>query len=128
MINNTKSDNKIIFKLCLDNTAQGNNDYSMNSKANVVIASTSLYLAEVQTLPNQTLNFFIPLASIAEHTLQSEDISTKWALQNYALNNNVYILGSIKITDKTFGELAINIDQFKNVTKSLELRELQYRV
>ena len=61
MINNTKCDNKIIFKLCLDNTGNGNNDYMLNSKANVVIAQTSLYLAEIQTLPNQVINFFIPI-------------------------------------------------------------------
>ena len=49
------------------------------------------------------------------------------ALAKYDLNH-VHILGAIRITDKTFGELSLELESLKGIPKSLELRELQYRV
>jgi hypothetical protein len=53
---------------------------------------------------NQQLNFFMPLRAA-----DSDDISHTWALKNLAVND-IYVMGSIRITDKTFGELAINLN------------------
>lgn len=50
-----------------------------------------------------------------------------WTAKTYDLED-LYILASIKITDKTFGELSIQIDSFEHIPKSLQLRELQWRV
>lgn len=37
---------------------------------------------------------------------------------------DLYILASVRITDKTFGELSINVDKFEGIQKSLDLRDL----
>lgn len=71
----------------------------------MVVAHTQLSLAEVQALPNQTVNLCIPLKAIEAQ----EDLSQQWAFKNYQMSD-VYILGAIRITDKTFGELSIHLD------------------
>ncbi|CDW88085.1 c2 domain-containing protein [Stylonychia lemnae] len=129
-INNTKFDNKIIFKLCIDNSGvqtNNNQNYDANTLNNslVVLAQTSLYLAEVQTLPNQTLNFFVPLKNIEPS--QNDDMAQSWVHKNYELKD-VFVLGSIRITDKTFGELAIHLDTFATIPRQLDLISLAYNI
>mgnify|MGYP006998221485 FL=1 len=46
---------------------------------------------------------------------------------NYELKD-VYVLCTINVTDKVFGELIINMNEFRGLPECKEIRELQYRV
>jgi hypothetical protein len=41
---------------------------------------------------------------------------------------NVYALFTIKVTDKTFGEIVMDINEFRHLPESKTIREMQYRV
>ena len=42
--------------------------------------------------------------------------------------SGLYLLASVCITDKTFGELSINLDKIESIPRSLDLREIKYRI
>jgi hypothetical protein len=59
-INNTKAENQILVKLCIDN-AKSLVKGKPNPSTIIVLAQAHINLAEVQTAANERLNFFIPL-------------------------------------------------------------------
>lgn len=56
-INNTKHDASVTFKLCVG----GSENKKQHTLEAAVLAEAKFHLAEVQTIPNQQLNFFLPL-------------------------------------------------------------------
>jgi hypothetical protein len=76
-------------------------------------------------LANQQLNFFLPLKVVDNQ----ESLALRFASSQYAFHKeHLYLLGSICITDKTFGELSINLDRIEQIPRSLQIREVQWRI
>lgn len=76
-------------------------------------------------MPNELLNFYLPLSFLQE----SSALSSSWANKQYRFHRDeLYVLASICITDMTFGELSIHLDRIENIPRSIKLRELQWRV
>lgn len=52
-----------------------------------------------------------------------------FATRNFTIHKEgIYLLASVCITDKTFGELTINLDKIESIPRAMELREIQYRI
>jgi hypothetical protein len=57
------------------------------------------------------------------------DMATQFATNRVSLHKEgLYVLASICITDKTFGELSLSLDKIESIPRSMELREIMYRI
>ena len=75
-------------------------------------------------MPNQQVNLYLPLKCIETDS----NLAGSWVNKQYKFENDLYVLASICISDLTFGELALNLDRFEQIPRSLTLREIQWRV
>jgi len=127
-INNTKYDSMVTFKLCIGGSPNGGDRRNQFSSEAVVVGEAKFHLAEVQTMANEQLNFFLPF-KILDQSSQPNDIAMMFATRNFTFHKDgLYLLASVCITDKTFGELTINLDKIESIPRSMELREIQYRI
>jgi hypothetical protein len=69
----------------------------------------------------------IPLAALSA---SEEGLSSLWATKQYRLSSPLYLLGSVTITDKTFGELSLTLRAVESIPRAItsQIRELQWRL
>lgn len=65
----------------------------------------------------------IPLSAISA---TDESLSSLWAFKQYRLASPLYVLGSVTITDKTFGELSLSLSAVESIPRAItsQIREL----
>jgi len=60
--------------------------------------------------------------------VQSAGLTDSWAAGKFKLRpEHLYVLGSVTVSDRTFGELALHLDRVERIPASLLLREVQWR-
>ena len=69
----------------------------------------------------------IPLSALPA---AEEGLSSLWASKQYRLSSPLYVLGSVTITDKTFGELSLSLRAVESIPRAItsQIRELQWRL
>ena len=117
-INNTRYDAEFRFKLCIGGGAGANKkDRTLEA---AVIATAQFHLAELQTMPNQQANLLIPLSMAT---------TTSMAAKSYHFpQEDLYLLCSLQVSDRTFGELAIHLERLESVPYAPSLCQMKWRV
>lgn len=111
-INNLKHDSVINFKLCI---GQASNKTSQGISECSEIAFASIVLAELRQMPNQQINMMIPLRFLSEQDAQM----VVWAHKQYKFQqqDELFVLASLTITDRTFGELALHMSKIESIPR-----------
>ena len=131
-INNTSAGNKIKFKIFRDGSrklerlrefgiGQESGAASADKQEMGLIAEAEVSIAHLSNFYiNQPLSLVIPVKQV-----QNPDSDPK--SRNYKIEN-VYVLFTVTITDKTFGELILDLNEFRNLPECKTIRETQFRV
>jgi len=135
-INNTSAANKLEFKIFRDGSRQSERlrQFGIGTKAshageggagdglgNGLIGKAAISLSHLKNFYiNKPIGFVCPIDWI-----QNADDDPQSA--NYKLEN-VYVLFTIKVTDKTFGEIILGLHEFRGLPECQTIREMQWRV
>ncbi len=85
-------------------------------------------------MPNEHINFYLPLKVLdpmygSDASASTSGLSANWALRQYRFQyEDLYVLASVCISDKTFGEMSLHIDRIESIPRAFNLREIQWRV
>jgi hypothetical protein len=129
-INNTSSANKIEFKIFRSGTRKADrlrqlgigmepkNDATYEYESEFgLLASTEISLSHLsQFTVNQPMAFMVPIK-------KAEESDMDFQRENYKVEQ-VYALFTLNITDKTFGELIINLNELRGLPFCKMIREI----
>jgi hypothetical protein len=131
-INNTSASNKIHFKIFRDGSraAERLRQYGIGSKNSTemdeleeagLLAYASVSMCHLEHIVvNQPQSFLVPMTQFKNGDVDPQSL-------NYSIDN-LYVLFTINVTDKAFGELVLNLNEFRALPECKTIREMQYRV